>query len=93
MNRIIECIPNFSVSEQQDPATYQALVDVANSVKNCVLFDAQTGYLIVGKGYRLVSASNKAGDAAHVADQMPAVVGQDHLDQDVTGEDLAIERF
>ncbi len=42
MNRIIECVPNFSVSQQQDPEVYQQLVDTANSVKGCVLFDAQT---------------------------------------------------
>lgn len=42
MAKLVECIPNFSVSKERDAATYQALVDVANSVAGCTLFDAQT---------------------------------------------------
>ena len=38
----LECIPNFSCSKEKDEATYNALVEAANSVPGCTLFDAQT---------------------------------------------------
>ena len=42
MARLVECIPNFSLSREKDEAGYNALVAVANSVPGCVLFDAQS---------------------------------------------------
>ncbi len=42
MPKIIECIPNFSVSKEVDPVVYQGLVDVANSVPGCTLLNVQT---------------------------------------------------
>ena len=42
MARLVECIPNFSCSKEKDEATYNALVETANSVPGCTLFDAQT---------------------------------------------------
>ncbi|MBO4211649.1 MAG: glutamate formimidoyltransferase [Oscillospiraceae bacterium] len=42
MAKLIECIPNFSVSKEVDPAVYQGLVDVANSVPGCTLLNTQT---------------------------------------------------
>ena len=42
MAKLIECIPNFSCSKEKDEKAYQALVDVANSVPRCTLFDAQS---------------------------------------------------
>ena len=42
MAKLVECIPNFSCSKEKDEATYQALVETANSVPGCTLFDAQT---------------------------------------------------
>ena len=42
MTRLVECIPNFSCSKEMDEAAYNALVEVANSVPGCTLFDAQT---------------------------------------------------
>ena len=42
MAKLVECVPNFSLSKEKDPEGYQALVDVANSVPGCTLFDAQT---------------------------------------------------
>ena len=42
MNKIVECIPNFSVSRERDPEAFQALVDAANSAPGCTLLDAQT---------------------------------------------------
>ena len=34
MTKLIECIPNFSCSKEKDEAAYNALVDVAKSVRN-----------------------------------------------------------
>ncbi len=42
MAKIVESVPNFSVSQQVDPVTYQALVDVANSVPGVTVLDVQT---------------------------------------------------
>ena len=42
MAKLVECIPNFSVSKEQDPVVYQGLVDVANSVPGCTVLDVQT---------------------------------------------------
>ena len=42
MAKLVECIPNFSVSKEKDEAGYEALVAVAKSVPGCTLFDAQT---------------------------------------------------
>ena len=42
MSKLVECIPNFSCSKEKDEAAYNALVEVANSVPGCTLFDAQT---------------------------------------------------
>ena len=32
MAKLVECIPNFSVSRERDPAVFQALEDLANSI-------------------------------------------------------------
>ena len=42
MAKLVECIPNFSVSKERDEPVFQALVDTANSVPGCTLFDVQT---------------------------------------------------
>lgn len=42
MAKLVECIPNFSVSKERDEAVFQGLVDVASSVPGCTLFDVQT---------------------------------------------------
>ena len=42
MAKLVECIPNFSVSKEQDPVVFQGLVDVANSVPGCTVLDVQT---------------------------------------------------
>ncbi len=42
MAKLVECIPNFSVSKEQDPAVFQGLVDVAEGVKGCTLLDVQS---------------------------------------------------
>ena len=42
MAKLVECIPNFSISRERDAAGFDALVEVAKSVPGCLLFDAQT---------------------------------------------------
>ena len=42
MAKLVECIPNFSVSREKDEPVFQALVDTAKAVPGCTLFDAQT---------------------------------------------------
>ena len=42
MAKLVECIPNFSCSKEQDEATFQALVDVANSIPGVTPIDIQT---------------------------------------------------
>lgn len=42
MAKLVECIPNFSVSKEQDPVVFQCLVDTANSVPGCIVLDVQS---------------------------------------------------
>ena len=42
MAKLVECIPNFSVSREKDENVFQALVDTANAVPGCTLFDVQS---------------------------------------------------
>lgn len=42
MAKLAECIPNFSVSKEQDPVVFQGLVDTANSVPGCTVLDVQS---------------------------------------------------
>ena len=42
MAKLIECVPNFSVSKEKDEAVFQALVDTANAVPGCTTIDVQT---------------------------------------------------
>lgn len=42
MLKLVECIPNFSLSEARDPTGFQALVETAKSVPGCSLLDAQS---------------------------------------------------
>ena len=42
MAKLVECVPNFSVSREKDPAVFQGLVDTANSITGCFVFDVQS---------------------------------------------------
>ncbi|MBQ5437177.1 MAG: glutamate formiminotransferase, partial [Firmicutes bacterium] len=42
MSKLLETVPNFSVSREKDPEVFQGLVDTANSVPGCTLFDVQS---------------------------------------------------
>ena len=64
MVKIVECIPNFSVSREHDEATFQALVDCAESVHGCTLLDVQSDgnhnrsvFTMVGKPQQVAEAA------------------------------------
>ena len=42
MSKLVECVPNFSVSKERDEAVFQGLVDTANSIPGCTVLDVQT---------------------------------------------------
>ena len=42
MAKLVECVPNFSVSREKDPVVFQGLVDTANSIPGCFVFDVQS---------------------------------------------------
>ena len=42
MAKLVECIPNFSVSREKDEPVFQGLVDVANSIPGCTVMDVQS---------------------------------------------------
>ena len=42
MAKLIECVPNFSVSREKDEAAFRRLVDTANHVPGCCVFDIQS---------------------------------------------------
>ncbi len=42
MAKLVECIPNFSVSREKDEPVFQGLVDTARSIPGVTLFDVQS---------------------------------------------------
>ena len=42
MSKLVECVPNFSVSRQRDEAVFQALADTAGAVPGCAVLDVQS---------------------------------------------------
>ena len=42
MSKLVECVPNFSVSRERDEAVFQGLVDTANGIPGCTVLDVQT---------------------------------------------------
>ena len=42
MSKLIECIPNFSTSKEQEPKVFDQLVEVAEKAPGCTLFDVQS---------------------------------------------------
>ena len=56
MSKLIECIPNFSTSKEQDPAVFEQLVEVAKNAPGCTLFDVQSD----GSHNRCVFAKGQA---------------------------------
>lgn len=62
--KLVECIPNFSVSQQRDPAAFQALVDTAKAAPGCTLLDVQTDGSHNRCVFTLVGAPEAMGEAA-----------------------------
>ena len=40
MMKLVECIPNFSVSRERDEAAFNALVDTAKAVPGCTVLSS-----------------------------------------------------
>ena len=62
--KLVECIPNFSVSQQKDPVAFQALVDTAKAASGCTLLDVQTDGSHNRCVFTLVGAPEAMGEAA-----------------------------
>lgn len=62
--KLVECIPNFSVSQQKDPAAFQALVDTAKAAPGCTLLDVQTDGSHNRCVFTMVGAPETMGEAA-----------------------------
>ena len=42
MAKIVECIPNFSISREQEPEKFRVLEELASACPGCTLFDVQS---------------------------------------------------
>ena len=42
MKKLVEFIPNFSLSSQKDPVAYESLYETAESMKDCIVLDFQS---------------------------------------------------
>ena len=62
--KLVECIPNFSVSQQKDPAAFQSLVDTAKAAPGCTLLDVQTDGSHNRCVFTMVGAPEAMGEAA-----------------------------
>ena len=62
--KLVECIPNFSVSQQKNPAAFQALVDTAQAAPGCTLLDVQTDGSHNRCVFTMVGAPEAMGEAA-----------------------------
>ena len=62
--KLVECIPNFSVSQQKDSAAFQALVDTAKAAPGCTLLDVQTDGSHNRCVFTMVGAPAAMGEAA-----------------------------
>ena len=64
MAKLVECIPNFSVSRERDPEVYQALVDTANSIPGCTVLDVQSDGSHNRCVFTMVGSPTGIGEAA-----------------------------
>ena len=83
MAKLVECIPNFSVSREQDEAVFQGLVDVANSIPGCTLFDVQSDgshnrcvFTLIGSPAAIEEAAFRLAEQAAATIDMTKHVGQ-----------------
>ena len=64
MARLIECIPNFSVSRERDEAAFNALVETAQAVAGCTVLDVQSDGTHNRCVFTLVGSPEGIGEAA-----------------------------
>ena len=64
MARLVECIPNFSVSRERDPEVFQKLVDTANGVPGCAVLDVQSDGDHNRCVFTIVGSPEAVGEAA-----------------------------
>ncbi len=83
MAKLVECIPNFSVSKEQDEKVYQGLVDVAESIPGCTLMDVQSDgshnrcvFTLVGKPEAIEEVAFRLCEKATQTIDMTKHVGQ-----------------
>ena len=64
MMKLVECIPNFSVSRERDEAAFNALVDTAKAVAGCTVLDVQSDGTHNRCVFTLVGSPEGIGEAA-----------------------------
>ena len=64
MMKLVECIPNFSVSRERDEAAFNALVDTAKAVPGCTVLDVQSDGTHNRCVFTLVGSPEGIGEAA-----------------------------
>ena len=64
MPRLVECIPNFSISKEKNEAGYAVLVAVAQSVPGCTLFDVHTDGFHNRSVFTMVGSPESVEEAA-----------------------------
>lgn len=64
MAKLVECIPNFSVSKERDLVVFQGLVDVANRIPGCTLLDVQSDGNHNRCVFTMVGSMEAIGEAA-----------------------------
>ncbi|MBQ6622609.1 MAG: glutamate formimidoyltransferase [Mogibacterium sp.] len=105
MPKLIECIPNFSLSKEQDPNGFQALVDTAESVPGCTLFDVQSDgshnrcvFTLIGNpegieevSFRLAAKAAELIDMNHHTGQHPRMGATDVIPFVPQTKDVSLE--
>ena len=75
MAKLVECIPNFSVSRERDPAVFQGLEAVARSVPGCAVLDIQSDGDHNRCVFTMVGSPEAIGEAAfRLAEQAVATI-------------------
>ena len=64
MMKLVECIPNFSVSRERDEAAFNALVETAQAVAGCTVLDVQSDGTHNRCVFTLVGSPEGIGEAA-----------------------------
>ena len=64
MMKLVECIPNFSVSRERDEAAFNTLVETAQAVAGCTVLDVQSDGTHNRCVFTLVGSPEGIGEAA-----------------------------